>query len=155
MGCYCSYHKISCIIIRGLYFCPSAVRSTAEYLQIPTNNMIIGTPASDFPFPLAKLNGVRMAVPRSDPAIRKNICARLRSVLEGSSAPSRQSSDCQNGESGALQHLNGNNDLKLSGGGFVTHLPSVCEEADIAEELKDSVLECTNHVNERPGRSKA
>jgi hypothetical protein len=36
------YKKISCVIVRGAYFCPTAVECISEYLEVPANNMIIG-----------------------------------------------------------------------------------------------------------------
>jgi hypothetical protein len=96
------YHKIGCIIVRGAYFCPSAVACISDYLGVPTFNMImgkslsmrktsrisnlalvdhVGVPGTDFAFPLADLNGVRLAVASSDQAIRKNTCAHLKDVI--------------------------------------------------------------------------
>jgi hypothetical protein len=75
------------MIVRGAYFCPSAVHCIAAYLQIPTNNMILGVPDTDFAFPLSKLKGVRIAVPRSDKAIRDNTCAHLRDIINAATVP--------------------------------------------------------------------
>jgi hypothetical protein len=57
------------------------VACVSKYLNIPTNEMIIGVPGSDFPFPLAKLGGVRLAVPRSDPEIRQDTCEHLGHII--------------------------------------------------------------------------
>jgi hypothetical protein len=38
-----TYKKISCIVVRGMFFCPRAVATISKYLQIGGSNMIMGT----------------------------------------------------------------------------------------------------------------
>lgn len=89
----CRYKKISCIVVRGTYFCPAAVACLSEYLNIPTNNMIIGVPGIDFPFSLDKLGGVRLAVPRIDPSVRRHTCNHLRNIVIETPHPQPQQYD--------------------------------------------------------------
>ncbi len=72
---YSSNKKISCVFVRGSTFCPSTVEFVSKYLNLSTNSMImgiecnlflvytLGTPSENFPFPIGKLNGIRIAVP--------------------------------------------------------------------------------------------
>lgn len=38
-----TYKKVSCIVVRGMFFCPRAVATVSQYLNIGTSNMIMGT----------------------------------------------------------------------------------------------------------------
>ena len=75
------YKKVHSIVIRGAHFCPAAVDCISEYLDVTKNNMIMGVPDSSFPFPFAKLNGVRLAVSSADPVTITQSRAHLWQVL--------------------------------------------------------------------------
>jgi hypothetical protein len=92
---------VSCLIIRGSFFCPSSVGWLSDYLKIPLTNMIMGTvttyssihcvfislvccigvPGLNFPFQIAELSGVRIGVPKTDAAMREAACRKLEAVL--------------------------------------------------------------------------
>ncbi len=42
LDAFYTYKKIHAVVIRGGFFCPLALDSVSEYLQIPKNNMIMG-----------------------------------------------------------------------------------------------------------------
>eukprot|EP01039_Chlorochromonas_danica_P009568 gene9568-10575_t len=79
-----TYKKVSCIVVRGMYFCPRAVLSVSEYLGIGSSNMIMGVPDTSFPFPIAELRGVRLAVPDVQESLRLTTNRRLRAVMRDS-----------------------------------------------------------------------
>lgn len=98
--------NIHCVIVRGLFFCPLAVRKVAEYLKVSMHSMImgnwwfliftmmryygflpfsityIGVPDEKFPFSFAKLRGCRIAVPSIDSAVYRGSRKRLNEVFE-------------------------------------------------------------------------
>lgn len=100
-----TYKKVSCIVVRGMFFCPRAVATVSEYLKIGTSNMIMGTferglvlyahpktcvpviclylgvPDTSFPFPIAELHGVRLAVPDVKESLRTMTYRHLRAVM--------------------------------------------------------------------------
>ena len=77
----CSYKKINCLIVRGAYFNPAAVDCIEKYLHVSKNRMIMGVPDTKLKFPLALLNGVRLAVPNSEKALRDNTSAHMHSMF--------------------------------------------------------------------------
>ena len=105
-----SYKKIHCIIVRGACFSPAAVECLSQYLRVTKNNMIMGkhtsglsakdmlvivinhlycaicpgVPDTTFPFPFAKLNGVRLAVHAPDPVVVDKSLKHLRYLLSTS-----------------------------------------------------------------------
>lgn len=76
-----TYKKIHCIIVRGAYFCPAAVECLSNHLNVSRNSMIMGVPDHSFPFPFAKLKGVRLAVSKSDAATVQTTQEHLRKLL--------------------------------------------------------------------------
>jgi hypothetical protein len=77
----CRYKKIHCIIVRGAYFCPSALDCLSEHIGVPKNAMIMGVPDMKFNFPFAKLNGVRLSVSAPDPVLASQASAHMYDVL--------------------------------------------------------------------------
>ncbi len=75
------YKKIHCIVVRGAYFCPSAVDCLSKHLNVSKNSMIMGVPDAKFPFPFAMLRGVRLAVPQADSVSVDNTNNHLRELL--------------------------------------------------------------------------
>ena len=80
--CIYRYKKIHCIIVRGSHFCPSALECISSHLGVARNNMIMGVPSSAFPFPFAKLKGVRLAVPFAEPEVVHETYHRLKGMFD-------------------------------------------------------------------------
>jgi hypothetical protein len=76
------YKKIHTIVIRGAFFCPSAVKSVLDYLHIRMNNVIMGIPDSEFLFPFAKISGCRLVIPDASPELRNQVMLRLTQVIK-------------------------------------------------------------------------
>jgi hypothetical protein len=81
LDAFYAYKKIHTVVVRGGFFSPSCLNVVAKYLNIHKNNMIMGVPDEKFPFPFARLNGCRIAVPDADAAIRDQSSAYLRKVI--------------------------------------------------------------------------
>jgi hypothetical protein len=77
-----AFKKLTTIVIRGGFFCPSCLSFVADYLSLRTNRMIIGVPTEDFPFPFARLNGCRIAIPDADSKICDQANTHLRGILK-------------------------------------------------------------------------
>lgn len=75
------YKKIHCIIVRGAFFCPSALDCLSEHIGVAKNAMIMGVPDMKFNFPFAKLNGVRLSVSAPDPVLASQASAHMYDVL--------------------------------------------------------------------------
>jgi hypothetical protein len=87
---------LSCVIVRGTVFCAASVKWISRYLNIPLTNFIMGTlpppspllsssigmPGLDFPIPISKFCGVRIAVPETDAGLRYSASRRLEHVLK-------------------------------------------------------------------------
>jgi hypothetical protein len=79
-----TYKKITCVVVRGMFFCPRAVQAALKYIKCSSNNMIMGVPDTTFPFQPAQLGGVRIVVPDSSPTLRRHSYHRLREALRES-----------------------------------------------------------------------
>jgi hypothetical protein len=81
LDAFYAYKKIHSVVVRGGFFCPSCLNAVANYLNMHNNNMIMGVPDEKFPFPFARLNGCRIAVPDADSNIRAQTSANLKNVI--------------------------------------------------------------------------
>ncbi len=88
-GMGCRYKQVNCLIVRGAGFNPQAVDCVSKYLHTPKNQMIMGAPDTKLPFPLARLQGVRLAIASSDKTLRDSASAHLFSVFHGLALPPR------------------------------------------------------------------
>lgn len=79
-----TYKKITCVVVRGMFFCPRAVQAALKYMKCSSNNMIMGVPDTTFPFQPAQLGGVRIVVPDSNPTLRRHTYHHLREALRES-----------------------------------------------------------------------
>ena len=68
--------------MRGAYFCPSAVKTVVDHLNIRMNNVIMGIPDTQFLFPFAKISGCRLVVQDAPPQIRNQVIYRMTQVLK-------------------------------------------------------------------------
>jgi hypothetical protein len=82
---FCRFKKIHSVIVRGAYYCPSAVRAITEHLKISLNSTIMGVPDTVFKFPFAKISGCRLVVQDASPAVRRKVIARLSEVVKNMS----------------------------------------------------------------------
>ena len=77
-----TYKKIHSIIVRGMFFCPSAVKALVKHLDLDLNNCIMGVPDTTFKFPFAKISGVRIAVKDQDLSVRTRVIRHLEKVIK-------------------------------------------------------------------------
>jgi hypothetical protein len=77
----CRHKKIHCLVVRGAYFCPTALDCLSEHLGVTKNCMIMGVPDMKFQFPFARLNGVRLAVSTPDPVLTAQTTMHMYDVL--------------------------------------------------------------------------
>lgn len=71
------YKKIHTIIIRGAYYCPSAVNAVSEHLKLPINNTIMGVPDTCFKFSFSKIRGCRLVIQDAPSAVRRKVIQHL------------------------------------------------------------------------------
>ncbi len=76
-----SYKKVHSIVVRGAFFCPSAVKTVLDHLHVRMNNVIMGIPDTEFLFPFAKISGCRLVVPDASPELRNQVMYRLTEVV--------------------------------------------------------------------------
>jgi len=77
-----TYKKIHSIIVRGQYFCPSAIKALVKHLNLELNNCIMGVPDTKFKFPFSKISGVRIAVMDQDLSVRTRVIRHLEKVIK-------------------------------------------------------------------------
>jgi hypothetical protein len=77
----CRHKKIHCLVVRGAYFCPTALDCLSDHLGVTKNCMIMGVPDMKFQFPFARLNGVRLAVATPDPVLTAQTTMHMYDVL--------------------------------------------------------------------------
>jgi hypothetical protein len=76
------FKKIHSVIVRGAYYCPSAIHSITDYLNISLNSTIMGVPDAFFQFPFAKISGCRLVVQEASPVVRRNAIYHFAEVVE-------------------------------------------------------------------------
>lgn len=75
------YLRVSCLIIRGSYFCPATILWLSQYLQIDTGSMFMGMPGMKFKFPLASFKGVRIILKPKPKQSQQQARARINNII--------------------------------------------------------------------------
>ena len=75
------YLRVSCLVIRGSYFCPATIIWLSQYLQIGTGSMFMGMPGVNFKFPLAAFKGVRIILKPKSKQSQQQARARINNVI--------------------------------------------------------------------------
>lgn len=70
------------IIVRGAYYCPSAVKAICNHLHIRTNSSIMGVPDTCFKFPFSMISGCRLVVQDPSDELRNRFTQRLSKVIK-------------------------------------------------------------------------